>query len=84
MEVRHRPRRGNLKGDHLWNGCGSEAGKDERKRAARPSTRTGRERMRDQAGRNGEAEEARAEAASREASVRRNCGRTERKKREAE
>ena len=30
-EVRHRPRRGNLKGDHLWNSCGSEAGKDERK-----------------------------------------------------
>ena len=74
----------NLKGDHLWNGCGSEAGKDERKRAEEPSTRTGRERMRDQAGRNGETEEARAEAASRKATVRRSCGRTERKKRELE
>ena len=29
--MRHRSRRGNLKGKHLWNGCGSEAGKDERK-----------------------------------------------------
>ena len=35
--------------------------------------------MRDQAGRNGETEDARAEAASREADVRRNCGRAERK-----
>ena len=25
-EVRHRPRRRDSKGDHLWNGCGSEAG----------------------------------------------------------
>ena len=31
-EVRHRSRRRDLKGKHLWNGCGSEAGKDERKR----------------------------------------------------
>ena len=31
MEVRHRPRRRDLKGEHLWNSCGSEAGKDERK-----------------------------------------------------
>ena len=30
-EVRRRPRRRDLKGDHLWNSCGSEAGKDERK-----------------------------------------------------
>ena len=32
-EVRHRPRRRDSKGDHLWNSCGSEAGKDERKEA---------------------------------------------------
>ena len=83
-EVRHRPRRRDSKGDHLWNGCGSEAGQDERKRAARLSKRTGKECMRNQAGANGETEEARAEAASRKAAVRRNCGRTERKKQEAE
>ena len=40
----------NLKGDHLWNGCGSEAGKDERKPSAKPSTRTWKEGMRNQAG----------------------------------
>ena len=81
MEVRHRPRRRNPKGDHLWNGCGSEAGKDERKRVGKPSTGTGRERMRDQAGRNGETEEARAESGAGKAAVRRNReernGRTE-------
>ena len=41
-------------GKHLWNGCGSEAGKSERKRTARPSTGTGKECMRNQAGENGE------------------------------
>ena len=71
----------NLKGDHLWNGCGSEAGKDERKRAEEPSTRTGRERMGDQAGRNGETEEARAETGTGEAAERRNREEKERKKR---
>ena len=84
MEVRHRPRRRDSKGDHLWNGCGSEAGKDERKRAEEPSTRTGRERMRDQVGRNGETEEARAETGTGEAAVRRNREEKERKKRELE
>lgn len=71
------------KGDHLWNSCGSEAGQDERKRAAKPSTGTGRERMRDQAGRNGETEEARAETGTGKAAVRRNREEKERKKREA-
>ena len=28
-----------LEGKHLWNGCGSEARKSEKKRTARPSTR---------------------------------------------
>ena len=59
-----------MKGDHLWNGCGSEAGKDERKRAEKPSKRTGKECMRNQAGKNGETVEARAEAASRQVTVR--------------
>ena len=73
-----------MKGDHLWNGCGSEAGKDERKRAEKPSKRTGKECMRNQAGKNGETVEARAEAASRQVTVRLYCGRTERKKQELE
>lgn len=34
-------------GKHLWNGCGSEAGKSERKRTAKLSTGTWKEGMRD-------------------------------------
>ena len=30
-------------GKHLWNGCGSEAGKSKKKRTAKPSTRTWKE-----------------------------------------
>ena len=48
-------------GKHLWNGCGSEAGKSERKRTARLSTGTWKEGMRNQAGEKGETEEARVE-----------------------
>ena len=51
------------------------------KRAAEPSKGTGKEGTRDRAGENGGTAEARVEAASREAAVRRNCGRTERKSR---
>ena len=40
-------------GKHLWNGCGSEAGKSERKRTAKPSTGTWKEGMRNQAGEKG-------------------------------
>ena len=54
MEDKHRPQRRNLQGDHLWNGCGSEAGKDERKPSAKPSRRIGKESMRNQAGENEE------------------------------
>ena len=68
-------------GKHLWNGCGSEAGKSERKRTARPSTGTWEEGMRDQAGEKGETEEARAEAGTGEATVRRNREEKERKNR---
>ena len=55
---RNRRKKGNRKwkrpevrteGKHLWNGCGSEAGKSERKRTAKPSTGTWKEGMRDQA-----------------------------------
>ena len=66
---------------HLWNGCGSEAGKSEKKRTAKPSTGTWKEGMRDQAGEKGETEEARAEAGTGEATVRRNREEKERKNR---
>ena len=39
---------------HSWNGCGSEARKGERKRTAKLSTGTGKERTGNQAGENGE------------------------------
>ena len=68
-------------GKHLWNGCGSEAGKSERKRTAKPSTGTWKEGMRDQAGEKGETEEARAETGTGEAAVRRNREEKERKNR---
>ena len=60
------------KSKHLWNGCGSEAGKSKKKRTARPSTRTWKEGMRNQAGEKGETEEAKAETGTGEAAVRRN------------
>ena len=41
-------------GKHLWNGCGSEAGRSERKHTARLSTGTGKECTGNQAGENGE------------------------------
>ena len=41
---------------------GSEAGRDERKQTEKPSTGIWKESMRDQAGENGESEEAKAEA----------------------
>ena len=84
MEVRHRPRRRNLKGDHLWNGCGSEAGKDERKPTEKPSTGTGEEGMGNQAGKNGESKEAKAERQHRGSRCEAETGSAERKKQEAE
>ena len=39
---------------HLWNGCGSEAGKGEKKHTAKLSTGTGKECTGNQAGENGE------------------------------
>ena len=68
-------------GKHLWNGCGSEAGKSERKRTARPSTGTWKKDMRNQVGEKGETEEARAETGTGEAAVRRNQEEKERKNR---
>ena len=41
-------------GKHQWNGCGSEAGKDERKRTESRVRRAGREGTGNRAGRNGE------------------------------
>ena len=66
---------------HLWNSCGSEAGKSEMKRTAKPSTRIWKEGMRNQAGEKGETEEARVEAGTGEATVRRNREEKERKNR---
>ena len=68
-------------GKHLWNGCGSEAGKGKRKRTAKPSTGTWKEGMRNQAGEKGETEEARAESGAGEAAARRNREEKERKSR---
>ena len=68
-------------GKHLWNGCGSEAGKSEKKRTARPSTGTWKEDMRNQVGEKGETEEARAETGTGKATVRRNREEKERKNR---
>ena len=73
-------RKGKLKGDHLWNSCGSEAGQDERKPSAEPSTRTWKEGMRNQAGEKGETEEARAETGTGKATVRRSREEKEKKK----
>ena len=68
-------------GKHLWNSCGSEAGKSERKRTAKPSTGTWKERMRNQAGKKGETEEAKAESGTGKAAARRNREEKERKNR---
>ena len=68
-------------GKHLWNSCGSEAGKSEKKRTAKLSTRTWEEGMRNQAGEKGETEEARAETGTGKATVRRNREEKERKNR---
>ena len=68
-------------GKHLWNGCGSEAGKSERKLTAKLSTGTWKDGMRNQVGEKGETEEARAEAGTGKAAVRRNREEKERKNR---
>ena len=72
---------GKTEGKHLWNGCGSEAGKSEKKRTVKPSTGTWKEGMRNQAGEKGETEEARAETGTGKAAVRRNREEKERKNR---
>ena len=68
-------------GKHLWNSCGSEAGKSKKKRTAEPSTGTWKEGMRNQAGEKGETEEARAETGTGKATGRRNWEEKERKNR---
>ena len=72
-------------GKHLWNGCGSEAGKSERKRTAKPSTGTWKEGMRNQAGDKGETEEVRTETGTGKANLFwQNREEKERKKQKAE
>ena len=68
-------------GKHLWNSCGSEAGKSEKKRTAKLSTRIRKESMRNQAGEKEETEEARAETGTGKATVRQNWEEKERKNR---
>ena len=68
-------------GKHLWNGCGSEVGKSERKLTAKPSTGTWKEGMRNQAGEKEETEEARVETGTGKTTVRRNREEKERKNR---
>ena len=68
-------------GKHLWNGCGSEAGKSERKLTAKLSTGTRKEGMRNQAGDKGETVEVRTETGTGKATVRRNREEKERKNR---
>ena len=48
-------------GKHLRSGCGSESGKGERKHTGKLSTGTGKECTGNQAGGNGESQEAKAE-----------------------
>ena len=45
-----RTKESETEGKHLWNGCGSEAGKSEKKRTAKLSTGIWKEGMRNQAG----------------------------------
>ena len=71
-------------GNHLWNGCGSEAGENERKPSEKPSMRTREECMRNQAGKNGETQEVRTEGGHRGSNCEAEAGRTERKKQKAE
>ena len=66
---------------HLWNSCGSEAGKSEKKRTVEPSTRTWKEDTRNQVGEKGETEESREETGTGEAAVRQNQEEKERKNR---
>ena len=73
-----------LEGKHLWNGCGSEARKSEKKRTAKPSTRIWKEGMRNQAGEKEETEEARAETGTGKASCEAEPGREGKEKQKAE
>ena len=68
-------------GKHLWNSCGSEARKSEKKRTVEPSTRTWKEGTINQVGEKGETEESREETGTGEAAVRRNQEEKERKNR---
>ena len=70
-----------VEGKHLWNGCGSEAGKSERKRTVEPSTRTWKEGMRNQAGEKGESLKAEAEGRTGEPAARQSREEKERKSR---
>ena len=76
-----RTRESRAEGKHLWNGCGSEAGKSERKRTAKLSTGIWKEGTGNQAGEKEETEEARAETGTGKATVRQGREEMERKNR---
>ena len=73
--------RAKAKGKHLRNSCGKRIREGRKETNREPSTRTWKEGTRDQAGEKGESEEAKAEARTGEATVRRSReewkGRTE-------
>ena len=69
---------------HLRNSCGSESGKGERKHTAKLSTGTGTECTGNQAGENGESQEAKAERQHRGSHCEAETGSTERKKQKAQ
>ena len=73
-------REGKLKGDHLRNSCGSEAGKDERKQTESQVHRTGKMAWETRPGRTGKTVKARAEAAHRGSHCEAELGSAERKK----
>ena len=76
-----RTRESGREGKHLWNGCGSEAGKSERKRTAKLSTGIWKEGTGNQAGEKEETEKARAKAGTGKATVRRHREEKEKKNR---
>ena len=66
----HRPRRNKLKGDHLWNSCGSEAGKDERKPSESRVREPGRNAWETRQERTGKARKRKRRGNTEEATVR--------------
>ena len=71
-------------GKHLWNGCGSETGKDKRKQTESRVREPGKKAWETRPGRTGKAKEAKAEGRTGEATVRRRREENGKEKTEAE